>query len=187
MSTDGIEKFNVTIIGTKPLLMHSPAGIGKSSTKKSNNYDPMEEATAVLYLNSDNVICVPSMAILGALRKAATEHKAKGRGRKTLRDFVYSGLVIDEELIPLPNQEWVVDARPVVVQRSRIMRWRPRFDKWELKFTISIVDPSVWNGTDIRNILEDAGKFVGLLDFRPLFGLFKVQSMINTNTGKEVK
>jgi hypothetical protein len=67
------------------------------------------------------------------------------------------------------------------------MRWRPRFDKWELKFTISIVDPSVWNGTDIRNILEDAGKFVGLLDFRPLFGLFKVQSMINTNTGKEVK
>jgi len=173
------EKLTVTISGVRPLLMHSPQSIGsEKSSKKSSNYDPEEEAKNGLYIGKDGVIGVPGLAVLAALRKAATEHKAKGRGRKTLKDFVYSGIQIDEELIRITPQEWEVDARPAVVQRARIMRWRPKFTDWKLTFTISIVDPSVWDPITVLNVLEDAGKFVGLLDFRPLFGTFKVESFV---------
>lgn len=173
------EKLTVVIVGTRPLLMHSPQNIGvPKSSKKSSNYDPEEEARAGLYTAPDGTIGVPGLAILAALRKAATEHKAAGKGRKSLKDFVYSGIRIDEDLIPIAPQEWVIDARPAVVQRARIMRWRPRFDTWKLTFHVEIVDPSTWNPVTLYNIVEDAGKFVGLLDFRPLFGTFKIESFV---------
>ncbi len=171
------ETLSITISGTRPLLMHSPQNIGRDTgSKKNSNYDPHDEAEAGLYTSPDGTIGVPGLAVLAALRKAGTEHKAKGRGRKTLKDFVYSGIRVEEDLIKITPQEWQVDARPAVIQRSRIMRWRPRFDDWKLSFTISIIDPSIWDPMTVLNVLEDTGRFVGLLDFRPLFGTFKVES-----------
>jgi len=179
---------SVKITGSRPLLMHSPQGIGQSSTtKKVTVHDPEEEAAAVLYKNKEGVICVPSLAVLACLRKAATEHKAPGRGKKTLKDFVYSGLRIDPDLIPLTPQEYDVDIRPVVINRSRVMRGRPKFDTWSLDFKLTIQDTSVWEPSMVREVLEGAGKFVGLLDFRPLFGTFTVTEMKDAVTGKDIK
>jgi len=179
------ESVTVHLKGIKPLLMHAANSIGQTSTKKTNNYDPQEEAEAALHKDAKGVIGVPSIAIVQCMKKAATEHKAPGRGKKTLKDFVLSGLLIHDEFIPLTPQDWVVDSRPAVVQRARIMRWRPRFDKWELKFSIEITDPSIWNPSLIKSILLDAGRYVGLLDFRPFFGTFDVVSV--TYNGKEIR
>ena len=181
------QKLYVEIEGTRPLLMHSPAGIGvPSSGKKNTSYVPEDEAAAGLYKNASGVICVPGLCILSMLRHAASEHKAKGRGKKMLKGFVYSGLQVDEDMIPLSPQEWIVDARPAVVSRARIMRWRPRFDAWKLAFHITIRDPSVWNATQVRDVLTDGGKYSGLLDFRPLFGTFKVVKVEDVASGKPI-
>ena len=178
----------VKIAGTRPLLMHSPAGIGKSTgTKKTTTYDPDEEAASALYKDKNGTIYVPSLAVLGCMREAGKEHKAKGRGRKSLSKSLVSGLRIEPENIPIIPQEYVVDARPVVIQRSRIMRWRPRFEDWKLNFNITILDETVIDPTTVRNVLEDAGKFVGLLDFRPMFGTFEITSVKDLSTGKDVK
>lgn len=179
------ENVAVHIKGIKPLLMHAANSIGQASTKKTNNYDPQEEAESALHKDSNGVIGIPSIAIVQCMKKAATEHKAPGRGKKTLKDFVLSGLLIHDEFIPLIPQDWKIDSRPAVVQRARIMRWRPRFDTWELKFDIEISDPSIWSPSLIKTILFDAGKYVGLLDFRPLFGTFEVVSV--TYNGKEIR
>jgi len=42
-----------------------------------------------------------------------------------------------------------------------------------LEFTVEILDPVV-TSSSLKEILIDAGKYNGLLDFRPLFGLFEV-------------
>lgn len=170
--------------------MHSTAAMLKPKSKKvkSSEHDPVEEAKECLYINKDTgKICVPSMAILSAMRKAATQLKKAGSGKKTLKDFVFSGLQINPELIELPNQEYEVDVRPVVVQRARIMRARPYFKEWELTFDISIIDDMTWDAGLVRQVLEEAGKYQGILDFRPLFGTFTIESMKNTETGKEIK
>ena len=178
---------DIEIKGTRPLLMHSTAGMlkPKSKTVKSSEHDPIEEAAECLYINDSKKICVPSMAILSAMRKAAANHKKSGAGKKTLKDFVFSGIRVTPDLIELPDQTYEVDIRPVVVMRSRIMRARPLFKNWNLAFKIEIIDEQTWDAGNVRAVLEYAGKYMGLLDFRPLFGTFEIVSV--KNSGKEVK
>lgn len=178
---------DVTIKGTRPLLMHSPSSMlkSKSSKIKSSEHDPVEEAKDCLYLNDVKKICIPSMAILSSMRKAAIQLKKPGSGKKTLKDFVFSGLRIEPDLIELQNQSYIVDIRPVVVMRSRILRARPLFKEWILTFQIEIIDEQTWDSGMVRQVLEEAGKYQGVLDFRPLFGTFEVMSM--TKDDKEVK
>jgi hypothetical protein len=169
--------------------MHSTAAMlkPKSNKVKSSEHDPVEKAKGCLYLNSEGKICVPSMAVLSAMRKAATQMKKAGAGKKTLKDFVFSGLQIEPEMIELPNQNYEVDIRPVVVMRARILRARPLFKEWGLTFTINIIDEMTWDAGTVRQVIEEAGKYQGLLDFRPLFGTFTVVSMKNAGNGKEIK
>ena len=178
---------DVVIKGTRPLMMHSTAAMLKPKNKsvKSSEHDPVEEAKDCLYLNDAKKICVPSMAILSAMRKAASNHKKPGAGKKTLKDFVFSGIRIDPDMIELPDQNYTVDIRPVVIMRSRIMRARPLFKEWDLSFKIEIIDEQTWDAGTVREILEYAGKYMGLLDFRPLYGTFAVVSV--KKDGKEVK
>lgn len=180
-------KINVTIKGIKPLLMHSNKSmlVPKSKTVKSSAYDPESDAKECLYLNDEGKICVPSMAILSAMRKAAVNEKKAGAGKKTLKDYVYSGLQIDTDMIVLTPQEYTVDVQMVTVMRARIPRARPLFKNWSLNFNLIIVDEQTWDVGNVRHILEQAGKYNGLLDFRPLFGTFEVVSM--KVDGKEVK
>lgn len=178
-------KYLVEIKGTRPLMMHSPNGIG-IKTPKQTEYDPEVEAKKCLYLNSAGKICVPGLAILSSIRKSATNETKAGAGKKTLKEFVFSGLGIAEDMIVLPNQKYEVDTRPVVVQRARILRSRPVFDEWSLKFNILVYDKATWGPGTLRRILASAGDYQGLLDFRPLFGTFEVVSM-KDEAGREVK
>ena len=182
------EKLSVTIKGTKPLMQHSTAGmlIPKSKKVKSSEHDPEEEARLALYLNEKGEIGVPSFAVLSALRKAAVNMKKAGAGKKTLKDYVFSGLAITPDFIILPNQKYEIDIRPVVVQRARIMRARPVFKEWSLKFDVELRDEQTWDAGTVRQLLEEAGKYQGLLEFRPLFGLFEVVKVTNS-IGKEIK
>jgi len=180
MPKDVIERIRVRIEGVRPLLMHSPGAMNIKSERKGVQIDPRKEAEASLYRDDDGKIVVPAINILAAMREAAKEYKVPGRGRKTFRDYIYAGLRITPDMIPLqvpngqdPETAWEVDIRPVVVQRSRIMRARPRFDEWALEFDIEILDPII-RASNVKEFLESAGKYIGLCDFRPLFGQFKV-------------
>jgi hypothetical protein len=73
---------------------------------------------------------------------------------------------------------WQVDIRPVVIQRSRILRARPRFDEWELEFEVINKEPTMIPQERLELILKDAGKHYGLGDFRPEFGLFEVEKFV---------
>jgi hypothetical protein len=63
---------------------------------------------------------------------------------------------------------WEVDSRSVVIPSTggRIMAHRPRFDKWKLAFTVEY-DSGMFSPSLVRMLLDDAGRRVGLGDFRP--------------------
>jgi len=175
-----IESYNVQLEGTRPLLMHRiPIDLGSTKGKRSNNYDPKKEAEAALYKNSEGQVIVPSLNILAALKQAGTDYKVPGRGKKTFKNYIYAGVGIEPFEIPLqtngtdPRKAWEIDLQPVVVVRSRVMRSRPRFNQWGLAFIMEILDPII-QPEILKEILESAGRYQGLCDFRPLFGLFKV-------------
>jgi hypothetical protein len=180
-------EIDVEIKGIQPLLMHSTAAmlIPKSKKIKSSEHDPEEEAKLCLYFNDEHKIAVPSMALLAAMRKAAVNLKKSGSGKKTLKDYVYSGLRINPTMIEITPQDYTVDIQMVVVGRARIPRARPLFKNWSLKFKINVIDEQTWDAGTVRQVLEEAGIYQGLLDFRPLYGTFEITSMKVGN--KEVK
>ena len=177
-----LEQLNVQIRGTRPLLMHSPQSIGQGKENRSGTrHDPIEEAEASLYRDANGKIIIPSLNLLSSMQKAAVEYKVPGKGKKTFKTYILAGLRIEPDNIPLmtdgggeKGEGWNVDLRPVVIQRARILRARPKVDNWSLEFTVHILD-SIIRPPDVRNFLDGAGRYSGLCDFRPLFGLYRVE------------
>ena len=179
-----IEKvFEVEITGKKPLLMHNPVESMRVSAEwklKGVNHPPEEvQAESGLYKNASGDICIPSLVLLGAIRTGAADKKVGGKGKATFKKLVYSGLEIEPDDPKLIYDTWIIDSRPVVISKARVMANRPRFDKWSCIFRIRVVDPvflePAHQGPDIiKGILENAGKRGGIGDFRPLFGQFTV-------------
>lgn len=170
-------KINVEIKGVSPLLMHSPNGLKKSdaTSRGAATYDPEIEAKKALYLNQAGTICIPSSAVLGTIREGSKDRKVPGKGKKSYKQYIMSGITINPEMIPLDHKgDYEIDSRPVVIQRARIMRSRPRFDEWGIKFQIEILDDVYIKPPVLQEILGDAGRYNGLLDFRPQFGRFEV-------------
>jgi hypothetical protein len=145
----------------------------KETRKTGEIYDNQADAEKALYKNDEGRICSPASHIESAIAKAATDYKIPGKGRKTFRDLIKSALIVDPLLIPHKITDWKVDLQSVVIQRSRIVRARPRFDKWELDFTIIVSDPRI-TGAQLKEFLDASGQFIGVGDYRPKYGLFEV-------------
>jgi hypothetical protein len=172
----GSETYFVKIVGVKPLLMHAPTGLGdKPQRRRGEHLDPKTEAELALYKDAQGNIVIPAVNIKACIREAGRNYKVAGR-RSTFAAMIKAALDIKPyPYVPLIHNGWVVDIRPVVVQRSRILRARPRFDSWALEFQIVNSDPTVIHKDTLKRILVDAGRYYGLGDFRPEFGLFTVE------------
>lgn len=173
--------YRVQIEGVAPLLMHSPEMLKEQKQgRDSGTPDPEVEAQKALYKDGEGNIVVPSRAIEGAMREAAKDFRVSGKGgKKSYKEYITAGVLVEPANIPLqvdganPSDSWRIDLQPVVVQRSRIMRARPRFDQWKLEFKLTLLDPLL-DPSIVQEILEAAGKYKGLLDYRPKFGRFRV-------------
>jgi hypothetical protein len=173
------ETYIVKIVGTKPLLMNAPTDIGwmgdKPKLRRGERLDPKTEAERKLYKDNNGNIVIPSVNIKAMIRDAGRNYRVSGR-RTTYASLIRAGIDINPyPYVPLIHNGWVVDIRPVVVQKSRILRARPRFDKWALEFEIINKDPTMIHKDILKKILEDAGKWYGLGDWRPEFGLFNLE------------
>jgi hypothetical protein len=182
---EGVEVYEVRIVGVRPLLMHRPKLSDMQPKRRSELPTPEQEAREALYTDGD-LIVVPSLNVKAMLRDAGRNYKIPQR-RATYGAYIRAGIDMEPSpniplLNPKTNQpyrvskrEWKVDVRPVVVQMNRVLRARPRFDEWALEFRIINLDPGLLKKDMIYRILVDAGKFYGLGDYRPEFGRFKVE------------
>jgi hypothetical protein len=175
--------FKVSIKGTRPLLMHDPMrSRAVNEQYEAGKIPPEVEAEGGLYKDPDGNIIIPSDNVLAMLFYAGADLKVGGKGKTTYKKFVKSGLSIEPFYVPfLSEEEWTIDARPAKVGKAQIMRHRPRFEKWGLKFTVNVIDPTFLDNRSgpeiLRQILTLAGRRHGLGDNRPIYGLFSVESI----------
>lgn len=174
----------ITVDGTSPLMTHNPASMAiiKSPGKTSNIPSPEDEAEHGTYRLEDGSCAIPGVAFRGSILKAAGAWKKK---RSMTMKSVLSHIQIAEELVPLfllsgePIKSFAIDRRRAIVQRNGIMRSRPRFEEWSTSFTVIYDGDLVEDQEIIKQIAADAGKRVGVGDFRPerngWFGRFKVR------------
>lgn len=167
---------NLTIEGISPLLMHAfPMQPIEALEKKT----PEEQAKICLYLDPNDGLkpAIPALALQRAMVSGATYSKGKGRGN--LSRVVAACVLVSPSYLSLNGAPWEVDARPVVVPatKGRVIRYRPRFDRWGVSAEIEY-DETLLTPLQLRRVVDDTGSRVGLLDFRPEkrgpFGRFHV-------------
>lgn len=174
-----MKSIQVTIVGISPLLMHAfPLTPIEAIEKKT----PEEQAEIAAYRDpEDKSLYVPAQMLQRALIGGAAYSKGKGRG--SLARAAAACLLVSPERLSLGTKAYAIDARAVVVPatKGRIVRYRPRFDSWQLNFSVEH-DETLIKGTELRRIIDDTGKRVGILDFRPEkrgpFGRFMVSSWL---------
>lgn len=169
-------KINVTIRGITPLLQNrfpESEQVEDKTRKRAGTID--EDVEKKLYRLPDGTIYQPAEHILAAMVKASTNFLIVGKKKKSYKDLVKSAIIIEPECIPHKIQKWVIDKRSVVnpATRGRQIRSRPRFDEWELDFKIITYEKQLPFEV-IKQILDYAGMYVGIGDFRPRFGRFVV-------------
>lgn len=167
-------KIKVEVKGLAPLLMNKFIDSSQDTTKTSRGkkvYNPVDEAEKKSYRTESNKLYLPSTHFKACLVKAATDFKMSGK--KSYKDYVKAGVFIEPMEIILDQQKYEIHSEPVVIARSRVMSWRPKFKEWSCKFEIEITDDYI-NPTTLKEILMAAGKYKGVGDHRPEYGRFEV-------------
>lgn len=170
-------KVNVHIKGVAPLLFNrfpdedNPSGKTGQKIAKATKEEQVEKS---LYRLEDGTLYSPSDHIVGAMIKAATNFRLEGK--KTMKDSVKGGVFVSPLKIPHVIQKYETDWRSVVnpSTRGRIMKGRGRMEEWELKFELTCIDPRM-SQEDLRGVLEFAGTYVGIGDYRPRYGRFEIK------------
>jgi hypothetical protein len=186
------------LIGDSQLLMHSArfadpldeaTKAHKVLTSKKKKTDEDHEAIAHsewlggLYFNAEIGPYIPTTNIRSCLKEGA-------RLRKLGKSIERGVTIFDDEArleYPGPRDPAVMwtlpefrDCRSVVIGGKRIMRYRPVFRNWSAEVEIGF-DASIIDAADILQCMDEAGRLIGLGDYRPnrggSYGRFSVEQL----------
>ena len=172
-------KIKIKLDGVTPLILNKftdEAALSASSGSRAFNIagdkgSPKDQATKKLYLSTDGKTeILPSPNVFSCIIAAGTFHKA-GKSKITTQksSLIPACVSIDEIEIPIISKDgWCVDTRAVRIPSTggRILAHRPIYNDWSLAFTLEL-DEEFMSENLIRRIIDDAGKRIGLGDFRP--------------------
>lgn len=138
------------------------------------------------YRIPDGMCYIPADHIRGALIDAGGFLKSKvGIKTKSMKSIVAAMFTVLPEKIIIPDYD-EIDKRSAVNRniKARVITIRPKWTKWEVEFTIQ-VDEDTISIDQVRQIVEYAGKYVGIGSFRPMhngrFGRFRLTSIEQLN------
>ena len=179
--------FKVKIIGQTPLIHHSGTGIDQSTpaareiqeiTAKrganrteadENRLRELECQRSIWLDRAGEKPTIPTGAFRTAIETAAKKYKQGSNVREGLTvlgaEFVYDTERYGSTLAELGQTTQFVTG--VVVQRSRVLRTRAKFDlPWQATFLLDI-DPDLVDEQKLAAWCEIAGQRIGIGDWRP--------------------
>jgi len=183
-----MQTIQVRIEGTTPLLCNRFTDAAQMSATSGNRMvavgekgTPQEQAGARLYLNNDGRAIIPQPNLFRCVIDAGQFFKAGKSKITTFKTSMIPACVSIPGICVLiqHTDPWMVDTRPVRNPSTggRILCHRPCFNDWALAFEI-ILDTEMLTTKLLREIVDAAGKRIGLGDYRPAckgpFGKFVV-------------
>lgn len=189
----GIKQVTFKIRGIRPMLTHNgqtadPLNpfavqmkeITSKRTKTDDDHQRLRdiEWRAGLYLNANDHPVITADCMLATLLAAAKKFKCGEKCKAGVDMFEDAEMEIPggwdlEKAARDPRFRLV---KPMVVNRARVIRCRPRFDNWSATITLSFM-PDVVNKKDIIRWMETAGRLIGINESRPRYGRFVVESV----------
>lgn len=169
----------VTIEGASPLLFHRwncDAVEAKAKAAKGSAAKKSDDIESYVYRNDVGQICLPGEYLRQAIIMAAKFRQDPRSPRKSAMDLFKAAVITLTDLASLGVAEWdYEDRRRVTVQRNGITRIRPAMKEgWRATIRLMVNIPEYVPAGLLRSVLDDAGRLVGVGDFRPTFGRFTV-------------
>ena len=174
----------IRLQGTQDILFHrwnDEDVQAKAEAKKGSEEKKRDNPEAYIYRNDEGYICIPGRYIVRSVVEAGRNFQDPRSKKKMAKDLVQAAVMSDEILSPIlekgkPVEQWDYDDRQrVCIMRSAITRTRPAFKKgWEVDFTLISLVPELVTPDFLRKLVDNAGLLIGLGDFRPTYGRFRV-------------
>lgn len=179
----------LTIRGSSDLLFHrwqSDAIEAKAAAAKGSKAKKTDDVESYVWRNQDGVICMPGEYLRGAIAgpQGAAKYRQDPRSpRKSALDLFKSGVVSLTDVAPITKvtgetaSTWdYLDRRRVTVMRSGVTRERPALlSGWTATLVLQVLLPEYISPEFLHEVLIDAGRLVGVGDFRPTFGRFQIE------------
>lgn len=171
----------VTVEGTAPLLFHgwnSEAVEEKAKSAKNSRAKKSDDIESYVYRDDDGFLGIPGANMHAALVEAGRYMADPRSPRKSARDLCKAGIVplsVLGRFEPLTREWDYEDRRRVTIQRAGVTRTRPAMrEGWRCSFDLLVTTPEYLSPALMAQLLGQAGRLVGLCDFRPTYGRFTV-------------
>jgi hypothetical protein len=174
-------RVGLTIRGEADLLFHRwncEAVLAKSKAAKGSAAKKVDNVQSYVYRNDQGEICLPGEYLRQAAISAAKFRQDPRSPRKSAVDLVKAAVVSLTPLASLGVTEWDYEHRcRVQVQRNGVTRVRPALRAgWQASFIFAVNLPEYVAQEMLLGLLTDAGRLIGVGDFRPTYGRFQVVS-----------
>lgn len=169
----------ITVRGECPYLFHRwsvEAVAEKAKARKGSKAKKEDDVESYVHRTETGELALPGIAFRGALVQAARFRQDPRSPRKSAMDLFTAGVHVLSELCPLGVKGWdYLDRRRVMVQRNAITRVRPAMHTgWRATVLFSVLLPEYIDETMLHEVFAQAGRLVGVGDFRPTYGRFQV-------------
>jgi len=170
---------NVTIEGSADFLFHrwnNEAVAEKAASAKGSKAKKSDDLETYVYRTEKGHLAVPGEYLRQSVINAAKFRQDPRSPRKSALDLYKAGIVSLTNLSSLGVKDWdYVDARRVTIQRAGVTRMRPAMKAgYRVDFQMMINLPEYIDPTALREVIEQAGRLIGIGDFRPTFGRFGI-------------
>ena len=170
----------VVIEGTADMLFHRwncEAVAGKAAAAKGSKEKKTDNVESYVYRDSKGYICLPGEYLRQSIIHAAKYRQDPRSPRKSAMDLYKAGIICITELCSLGTKQWDYEHMcRVQVQRNGLTRVRPAFKAgWTATFRFEIATPEYIRPTDLQEMITNAGRLIGIGDYRPSYGRFVVK------------
>lgn len=172
---------NVSVQGASDLLFHRwncESVDAKSKAAKNSKARKEDDVESYVWRDTDGELCIPGEYFRQSIIHAAKFRQDPRSPRKSAMDLFKAGIVSLTTLAPLGVKEWeYLDTRRVTVQRAGINRTRPAMRVgWSTQLQFQVLTPEYIDPALFQDVLNTAGRLVGVGDFRPTYGRFFIKS-----------
>ena len=172
---------HVRIEGNTPFLFHRwnvESIDAKAKAAKGSKAKKTDDLEASVYRTESGNLGIPGEYLRQAIIHAAKFRQDPRSPRKSAMDLFKAGIVALTDVADTGKPTWdYVDQRRVTIQRNGITRARPALSKgWAVEFDLMVNLPEYVPKDVLRDVIEQAGRLIGIGDFRPTYGRFGLTS-----------
>jgi hypothetical protein len=171
----------VTIRGSSDILFHrwsNEAVAEKAAAAKGSRAKKSDNLESYVYRCDNGNLGLPGEYLRQSIIHAAKFRQDPRSPRKSAMDLFKAGVVSLTQCADLGTKDAdYIDRRRVLIQRSAVTRERPALrEGWQATVELMVLTPEYIDKTTLIEVITNAGRLVGVGDFRPTYGRFSIVS-----------